>query len=178
LIDRIVNEEILQCSPILSPSQSEKSENLTTQAVGRFLDKRDTSQPRDMVHATSVRSENRFERRGDVWFISYGDENALIPAAHIGLEYIAMLLREPFRSIEALRMEALSSSTGSPIQSSAQTDQDAPVDEFDSHYERSDAKAIQQYKGRALVLNEAIRDARDRGDDKRTEQLIAELEAI
>jgi hypothetical protein len=122
---------------------------------------------------------NRFERQDEVWLISYDDETAIIPATHSGLEYIAMLLREPLRSIEAWRLEALSTAKDPLIQSTEAMDKEITADEFASPYERLDAKAIQQYKDRALVLREEIEDANERQQDsEKSHRLMSELQAI
>jgi hypothetical protein len=71
--------------------------------------------------AKQATSDNEFVRDGDVWCISYGDET--VQLSHlVGLEYIAILLRSPGKSIGCTEILGLSSA-GKPVIPSRQPSQ-------------------------------------------------------
>jgi hypothetical protein len=95
------------------------------------------------------------------------------------LEYIAILLRYPLKEIAARSLRALSSSTHSGTESNnAAIESEFADTEAGSHYERLDAKAVQQYKNRALEIKREIDDARELRDNAKIEKLIQDLEFI
>jgi hypothetical protein len=121
--------------------------------------------------------DNRFVREGSLWFISHDGETAHLRTM-VGLEYIAILLRNPLKDIEARGILAMSPSTGSGVECNAAIESEIVSGEAGSDYELLDPKARQQYQARARVLEKAIADAKDRQDTAKRDELNRELEFI
>jgi hypothetical protein len=120
-------------------------------------------------------TDNTFLRQGKVWSISYAGRDCLIPHQR-GLEYIARLLQSKGRSMNALELR-LGTNPDAGVSASASVRE---MQTSDGHLrqERSDAKAIEQYRQKARELSVAISEAKERGDQNEVDELLQELEAI
>lgn len=130
-----------------------------------------------MQAAETAKKTNQFSRPGDVWSISYEDEAVQLPHV-IGLEYIAILLRQAGSLVSSTAIEALSRSERPVIQAN---DNFQNYDSVTNGYvpeEKLDQTARRQYEAEALKLKRDIQEARDRGDSKKVQILTSDLEMI
>jgi hypothetical protein len=129
-------------------------------------------------------SGRKLVREGDVWCISYGDESVQLPHL-VGLEYIAILLRSPGKSIACTEILGLSSA-GKPVIPSRQPSHDEfPQEEIDQPVlgcenarEILDDQAIEQYKKRARELEGEIKAARQVNAHWEVDEKMTELRQI
>jgi hypothetical protein len=134
--------------------------------------------------------EAQFSRSGRVWTIKYGAESTQLP--HLaGLEYIAILLRQPLIEFSPIQVEALSKSDRARIPISERHDSDRQESGYDGDDLHTtdgygsevgvDPRARQEYKKRAKELSTQIQGFRDRGYGDESEPIstrISELEDI
>jgi hypothetical protein len=128
--------------------------------------------------------DNKFVRDGDVWCISYGDETVQLPHL-VGLEYIAMLLRDSGKSIACTAILGLSSTNKPVIPSRQPSHDDLPKEEIDQPVLEGekvgdilDERAMDEYKKRARILKEQIEDTREGRANWDINEKMAELEYI
>ena len=128
---------------------------------------------------TRIESQaNRFVKDKDVWHISYGRENVTVPD-RIGFGYIALLLRTPNQPVQAKRLLGLSKSEDALLNLVEDGYDTAEInDQFDLQHECLDDRARQEYKAEAARIASEIKDARDRCDDKKVNDLMNDLQAI
>jgi hypothetical protein len=123
----------------------------------------------------SPSTDNTFLRQGNVWSIAYSGKTCLIPH-QLGLEYIARLLQRSGRPMKALELR-LGANPDAGISASTSA-REMPTSNGHIRQERSDARALEQYRQRAKELKDAIAEARERGDQNQASKLLQELETI
>ena len=119
-------------------------------------------------------TDNTFIRQGNVWSISYAGGTCLVPRQR-GLEYIARLLQSNGHPMTALELRA-----GANPDAGIERTPEREMQTSDGHLwqERSDPKAIEQYRQEAKKLKDAISEARESGDQNEADELLQQLEAI
>jgi hypothetical protein len=120
-------------------------------------------------------TDNTFLRQGNVWSIAYSGKTCLMPH-QLGLEYIARLLQRSGRPMKALELR-LGANPDAGISASTSA-REMPTSNGHLRQERSDARALEQYRERAKELKDAIGEARERGDQNKASKLLQELETI
>lgn len=110
---------------------------------------------------------NLFKRSGKVWKIRYqGEEEILLPHM-VGLQYLAVLLREPKRKfhvtdLAAATGEAPASTPGTT--SARKLGEELPSDGLDAAGERLDSKARAAYKKRLQEIEPELEQAEENRD--------------
>ncbi|MFI5090774.1 MAG: hypothetical protein ACHP7P_12015 [Terriglobales bacterium] len=119
--------------------------------------------------------ENKFLREGEVWTISYEGESVKL-RHYIGLEMIAILLRQAGSSMSPLALEFLPSAA--LVQSSTPSREDDVRADERVTQEVLDLKGRRWYEAEASKLGHEIEEARKRNDTGVVEKLYRDLEMI
>ncbi|MGC2109397.1 MAG: hypothetical protein WA655_07760 [Candidatus Korobacteraceae bacterium] len=147
-----------------------------TRTAGNIVTQ-ETPQPNlpDTEGGRTTSDANAFVRQGEVWSISYEGKSCLVPH-QLGLEYIARLLQNPGRPMSALAVQR--GADANPDAGVVVAVREMEVSDGRLYQERSDAKAMQQYKAEAERLADEMADAKQRGNQRKYEELLERLELI
>jgi hypothetical protein len=113
---------------------------------------------------TSAR-RGRFVRDADVWTLAFGETTVQLPDSK-GLRDLHVLVEHP--GVDIAAVELLNPKGGDIVVASRRLGADAILDD----------RARAEYRNRLAVLDQAIANALDRGDDRRAQQIDAERDAL
>ncbi len=104
---------------------------------------------------------NRFERKGKVWSVVYGEESVQLPD-QLGLRYVAVILANAGRPIAVTELVAVRLPKAAPR--FTEEPDSIPISDGGLHQKRSDPHALREYKNRVSHLDSEIAAAESRND--------------
>jgi hypothetical protein len=125
-------------------------------------------------HVAATAQQSTFSRRGDTWSVTFGGEPYYL-SDQLGLQYLARLLERPGQEFPALEFRASIQTPETPALNTAPKGTESVDSSFQ---ERSDLKALREYRNRISEISNEIVRARNNNDLGRIEELGIEEDQI